>query len=105
MKKIIVGLVFGAIAGVIDVVPMILQNLTWDANISAFTMWMVIGFLLSVTNLNLNSIIKGIFISYLVLLPAAILIGWKQPVALLPIMIMTTILGGLLGFFINRYNY
>ena len=102
MKKIKIGLLFGIIAGVIDVIPMIMQNLTWDANISAFTMWIVVGFLIATIDLKINSIINGILIAFLVLLPSAILIGWKEPVSLIPILIMTTILGGLLGFSINK---
>lgn len=102
MKKIKIGLLLGIAAGVIDVIPMIMQNLTWDANISAFTMWIVVGFLIATIDLNINSIIKGILIAFLVLLPSAILIGWKEPVSLIPIIIMTTILGGLLGFSINK---
>jgi hypothetical protein len=35
------------IAGVIDVIPMVVQNLTWDANLSAFAHWVVTGFLIS----------------------------------------------------------
>lgn len=102
MKKIKVGLLLGIVAGVIDVIPMIMQNLTWDANISAFTMWIVVGFLIATINLNINPIIKGILTAFLVLLPTAILIGWKEPVSLIPIVIMTTVLGGLLGFSINK---
>ncbi|MGI6478238.1 MAG: hypothetical protein ACOX0M_02205 [Salinivirgaceae bacterium] len=102
MKKIKIGLLFGIIAGVIDVIPMIIQNLTWDANLSAFTMWIVVGFLIATIDLKINSVIKGILIAFLVLLPSAVLIGWKEPVSLVPIAIMTTILGGLLGFSINK---
>ncbi|HPW66487.1 MAG TPA: hypothetical protein PLS84_05325 [Salinivirgaceae bacterium] len=102
MKKIKIGLLLGMVAGVIDVIPMIMQNLTWDANISAFAMWIVVGFLIATIDLNINSIIKGVLIAFLVLLPTAILIGWKEPVSLIPIIIMTTILGGLLGFSINK---
>ena len=101
-RNIITGIGLGAVAGIIDVIPMIIQNLTWDANISAFLMWVVIGFVLSIAELKMNSILKGILISYLVLLPAAILIGWKEPVSLVPILIMTTILGGALGYSIHR---
>jgi len=102
MKKIKIGCFLGIVAGIIDVIPMIMQNLTWDANISAFTMWIVVGFLISTIDLNVNPIIKGILIAFLVLLPTAILIGWKEPFSLIPITIMTTILGGLLGFSINK---
>jgi drug/metabolite transporter (DMT)-like permease len=102
MKKIKIGLLLGIVAGIIDVIPMIMQNLTWDANISAFTMWIVVGFLIATIDLNINSIIKGILTAFLVLLPTAILIGWKEPVSLIPITIMTIFLGGLLGFSINK---
>ncbi len=102
MKKIKIGLLLGIVAGIIDVIPMIMQKLTWDANISAFTMWIVVGFLIATTNLNINSIIKGIVTAFLVILPTAILIGWKEPFSLIPIAAMTTILGGLLGFTIHK---
>jgi len=104
MKKIKIGILFGVFAGIIDVIPMIMQKLTWDANISAFSMWIVVGFLISTIDLKINSIIKGILIAFLVLLPSAILIGWSEPFTLIPIAIMTIILGGLLGVSIHRFS-
>jgi len=104
MKKQIVGIILGSIAGIIDVIPMIIQKLTWDANISAFIMWIVVGFLITTVDLKIKPIFKGILIAFLVLLPSAILIGWKEPVSLIPITIMTLILSSLLGFFINKYT-
>jgi drug/metabolite transporter (DMT)-like permease len=98
MKKIKIGILLGIVAGLIDVTPMIIQKLTWDADISAITMWIIVGFLISTIDLKINPIIKGILIAFLVLLPCAILIGWKEPISLIPIAIMTTILGGLIGF-------
>ncbi len=103
-RNIITGISLGTVVGIIDVIPMVIQRLTWDANISAFLMWVVIGFILSITELKINSILKGILISYLVLLPAAILIGWKEPLSLVPILIMTTILGGALGYSFHRFK-
>ena len=102
MRKIKIGIILGVIAGIIDVIPMIIQKLTWDANLSAFSMWIAVGFLISTVDLKINPIIKGILTAFLVLLPTAILIGWKEPISLIPISIMTTILGGLLGFTINK---
>jgi hypothetical protein len=103
-KKIFSGLLLGAAAGVIDVIPMILQKLTWDANISAFSMWVVIGFFLAVAEIKIPPILKGILFSFLALLPCAILIGWKEPESLIPISIMTLVLGSLLGYAIEKLN-
>lgn len=102
MNKIVAGLVLGLVAGIIDVIPMILQKLTWNANLSALTMWIIAGFLISTSELKLNSILKGILISFLVLTPNAIIIGWYKPTNLIPISIMTLVLGALLGFTIDK---
>jgi len=102
MKTIIIGIILGIAAGIIDVIPMIIKKLTWDANISAFLMWVIVGFLIATTNLNMNPILKGILIAFLVLTPCAVLIGWKEPKSLIPIFVMTLILGGLLGLLIPR---
>ncbi len=102
MKKIVAGLVLGLVAGIIDVIPMILQKLTWDANLSALAMWIIAGFLISTNELKINSILKGILISFLLLTPIAILIAWQEPMSLIPIAIMTLVLGALLGFTINK---
>lgn len=104
MKKAKIGILLGIVAGILDVTPMIIQKLTWDANISALTMWIIVGFFISTVDLKINSIIKGILISFLILLPTAILIGWKEPISLMPIGIITTILGGLLGFSIQKLS-
>ena len=102
MRKIKIGIILGVIAGIIDVILMIIQKLTWDANLSAFSMWIIVGFLISIVDLKINSIFKGVLIAFVVLIPTAILIGSKEPISLIPILIMTTILGGLLGFTINK---
>jgi hypothetical protein len=102
MRKTRIGLLVGFFAGLIDIVPMIIQKLTWDANLSALAMWIIAGFLTARTDLKINSIVKGILIAFLVLFPSAILIGWKEPISLLPISVMTILLGGLQGFIIPR---
>jgi len=102
-KRVGIGLALGAGAGVLDVIPMIAQHLTWDANLSAFTMWVVIGFFIAVVKLPMRAPLQGILTAFLCLAPAAILIGWKEPFALVPIAVMTTILGALLGYAIRRF--
>lgn len=104
MTKTKLGIMLGTLAGIIDVIPMISQKLTWDANLSAFFFWIISGFLIANTNLKIKGVVKGLVISFLVLLPSAILIGWKEPVTLIPIFIMTSILGSALGYFIDKYG-
>lgn len=101
MNKTVKGIVFGIIAGIIDLVPMIFQKLSMDASLSAFFMWVISGYLIAHTKIGLKGVFKGIVISFLVLIPSAILIGWKEPISLIPISIMTLILGGILGYFID----
>lgn len=102
MKRIMIGMGLGIVAGVLDVIPMVLQKLTWDANMSAFTLWVISGFLIAVTDIKVKPVLKGIMIPFLVLAPSAILIGWKEPFSLVPITVMTVLLGGLLGFLFDK---
>lgn len=102
MKKITIGIFFGVAAGTIDIILMIMQNLTWDVNISAFSMWVVIGYFITSVELKLNPILKGIMISCLAFLPLAIIIGWNDTNRLMPITVMTIILGGFIGYGIGK---
>ena len=97
-RKIIMGTALGVIAGIIDITPMMIQKLPIHAILSAFSMWVVLGFLVNTSTLKMNGVLKGLLLSFLVLLPTAILIGQGEPVSLIPISIMTVILGALLGF-------
>jgi len=98
MSNHLKGLLLGTAAGIIDVIPMILQKLTWDANLSAFSMWIVIGFLLSITNLKIKGVLKGIAIAFIVIIPTLFIISWHNPKVLLIVLPMTFILSSLLGF-------
>ena len=104
MNKLIIGLIVGIIAGIIDVIPMIIMKLSWDANISAFTMWVFVGVLISSNNINIPGVLKGLLISFMVLAPSAIIIGWKEPMSLIPIFVMTIILGSISGTVINIFT-
>lgn len=101
-NKILRGISLGIIAGIIDVIPMIFQGLTWDANVSAFVHWIIAGFFISTSSLALKPVLKGLTISFLLLIPVGILVGWSDPMGVLPMAIMTLILGSMLGYFIER---
>jgi hypothetical protein len=94
----------GAVAGVLDLIPMIVQKLPWEANLSAFSMWVVAGFFITTSRLAIPAPLLGLLTSFLCLLPCAIIIGAKEPLSLVPIAIMTTILGIGLGWAMKRFG-
>ncbi|MDD5455399.1 MAG: hypothetical protein PHV30_00025 [Candidatus Margulisbacteria bacterium] len=102
--RIVKGLLFGLLAGILDVLPMLVQRLSWDANISALSLWIISGYLITVTDIKINSVLKGLLVSFLILMPCAVLIGAKEPSSLIPISIMTIILGSGLGYVTGRFN-
>lgn len=99
-----VGTLFGIIAGIIDVIPMIIMGLTLDSCLSAFFMWIISGFIISMSDLELYPILKGIVISFLIFVPVGIIIAFAEPLSLVQIIIMIVILGSFLGFCIERYG-
>ncbi|MFH1564379.1 MAG: hypothetical protein ABIC82_00845 [bacterium] len=104
IKKIKLGIIFGIIAGIIDVIPMILQKLTWDANLSALAHWVIIGFVISVSNIKLKGALKGLAVSIILLIPIAFLAWWNDTSSIIPMTFSTIILGSLLGFLIDKYG-
>jgi len=102
--KILIGLAVGVIAGVIDVIPMILQHLTWDANLSAFAHWIIIGFVIATSTLPLKGAFKGLVIALVLFIPVGILVGWKEPVSLIPMLVMSVILGSVAGYVIEKFG-
>lgn len=104
LKNIKIGIIFGFFAGIIDVIPMLIQKLSWDANLSAFSMWVIAGFLIATSDLKTSNVLKGIVISILIFIPAGFLIAAKEPAGLIPISIFLLILGSLLGYFIGKYK-
>jgi len=103
MQNIKIGLGFGVLAGVVDVIPMIIQGLSWDANLSAFAFWVIVGLAIATTNIKLKGALKGIAISLTLMIPLAIVIGAQDPFVLIPILIMNLILGSALGLLIEKY--
>ena len=81
-----------------------IQTITLITGGTAFLMWVVISYFVYCNNQNINQIIKSIIISFLILIPNAILIGWNNPIGVVPVIIMTLILSILMGFITGKIN-
>jgi hypothetical protein len=97
-RNIFLGLALGFVAGILDCIPMIAQEMPWAAVWGAFSLWIVVGFMVATSNLALRPILKGMIIALLCLIPSLIIIVWDAPVSIIPIVIITLILGGLIGW-------
>jgi len=97
MKNILIALIIGLIAAIIDVVPMIIQKIDKSACISAFVQWIILGLIIPYVYWNMQPWLKGLIISELVTLPVMILVFAKEPKSVIPIFIFTAVLGTLVG--------
>jgi hypothetical protein len=102
VKRIVIGTAVGTVAGIIDFIPMIIQRVPVNGCLSALFMWIVTGFIISTSTLKLAGVLKGAVLSLLILLPMTFIIAWGEPFTLVPIGVMTIILGGACGFVIEK---
>ncbi len=97
MSKLLITLIIGTVAGVIDVIPMIMQKLDKFANWSAFVHWIVLTLIISYLDVPWAGWLKGLVFAELSALPIMILVAKDDPKSAIPIAIMSAILGILVG--------
>ena len=93
MNDILTALVIGVIAGIIDVIPMLIQKLNKYANLSAFVHWVVLGLIIPFVHWNVDPWLKGLFIGVLSAIPVIILVSEKDKKSIIPVLMMSALLG------------
>lgn len=99
MNHLLIGLIIGLGAAVLDIIPMIIKKLDPLFILSAFTLWIVVGLLSMKVKLVPISVINGNVIALLVLLPSIFLIMKVDKEAIPQILITTLVLGAAVGYF------
>jgi hypothetical protein len=97
MKNLQRSLILGIAAGTVDVVPMILQGLNWYANASAFVFWIGMGVIIPSIDWKLRGWLKGLIVAELAILPILIIVAKADIKGIVPISLMTALLGSLVG--------
>jgi hydrogenase/urease accessory protein HupE len=97
MSKLAISLAIGIGAGVLDIIPMILQKLDKYAISSAFVHWVILGFIISYIKLPLPSWLSGITVAVLTALPVVILVAKEDPRSIVPILGLSVVLGAIVG--------
>lgn len=104
MTKLIISLFIGFVAGVIDVIPMLIQKLDTYACLSAFVHWIVLGVLISYVDFSMPNWLKGLIVAEMSILPIIIIVLKDDPKSVLPIIIMSAILGVFVGITTGKFT-
>lgn len=97
MTKLYISLGIGLIAGLIDIIPMIVKKIDKYSTISAFVHWIILGFVISYIQLPIADWLKGVVIAEISALPIVILVLKTDAKSMVPIMMMSALLGCLVG--------
>lgn len=98
MREMLLTLLIGVIAGIIDVLPMIKMKLDKYSVSSAFVHYIIAPFIIFNTELfGMAWWLKGGVISLLLAVPTMILVAKDDKKSVVPMVIMSIILGTLVG--------
>ncbi len=97
MNDILIALTIGIIAGIIDVIPMIIQKMEKAANLSAFFHWVVLGLIIPFVSWNIAPWLKGLIVAEMSAIPVLFMVATDDKKAILPITLMSAILGIAVG--------
>jgi hypothetical protein len=103
MNGIVVSLLIGVIAGVVDVVPMLLQKLDKLAIVSAFIHWIVLGLIIPHIDLGIAPWLTGMVVAVLTAVPIMVIVYPEDPKAIIPMLVASIVIGTLVGLAGSRF--
>ena len=98
MNTLLLSVIIGIVAGVIDIIPMVIQKLDRRATISAFLQYFFVSII--IVNIELPHVVwwvQGGLISVALALPVVALVASEDKKAVPIILTMAAILGTLIG--------
>jgi hypothetical protein len=106
MENLLIAAAIGLVAGIIDVVPMLIQKLDKKSCISAFVHYFVLGFIIPFVHWDLAPWLKGSIVAFLLSVPVMVIVYPVDKKAIIPMIVFALILGALIGVagasFINQ---
>lgn len=93
MNNILIALFLGIIAGIIDIIPMIIQKLSRTATLSAFAHWVVLGVVIPYVSWGVDPWLKGLVLGELFAIPVVIMVSKDNKKSIYPIILMSALLG------------
>jgi hypothetical protein len=97
MNDFVIAVIIGLVAGLIDVIPMLIRKLDKRDSISAFIHYFALGLIIPFVNWEMTPWIKGIIIALLTSIPIMIIVYPKDKKAIIPMVLFSLILGAGIG--------
>ena len=97
MNDFLIAVIIGIIAGLIDIIPMIIQKIDKRDTISAFLHYFALGLIIPFVNWSIVPWITGIVIAILTSIPIMIIVYPRDKKAIIPMIIISLILGAGIG--------
>lgn len=105
MREILLTILIGVCAGVIDIIPMIKMKKDKYSIASAFSVYFIAPYLIYSTSLfDMVWWLKGAVITFIIALPTMLLVAKTEKKAIPAIFIMTLVIGTLIGIAGNFLN-
>lgn len=103
MKRIVVGLIGGAIGSIINILFLLLApDLEIEVYIATGITWIAIGILISLCNFKINGILKGIMVSFLVSASSLVYTFTSSASGSIWTLINTLVVGAVIGYAIEK---
>ncbi|MGC4067465.1 MAG: hypothetical protein QM784_23020 [Polyangiaceae bacterium] len=103
MSRLARGLLIGAVAGVLDVLPMIFLAPSRSAMASAFLHWVLLGFVITYIELPLRHWMKGLVVGLAAAVPVIAMVMEQDPKSVAPIALFSAMLGAAVGAATGRW--
>jgi hypothetical protein len=103
MSRLAKGLLIGAVAGIVDVLPMVAMGTTTDAMVSAFLHWVFLGFVITYLELPIPHWAKGVLVGLAAATPVVAMVIGQDPKAPGPIVLCSAVLGAAVGAATGRW--
>jgi hypothetical protein len=105
MKKILLSILIGMLAGGIAIIPIIIKKYDPETTLTAFLHVTTIGILIPYINMHVRSWFKGLLIMVLTTIPLFVIVSHKNYEMMIPVILLTAVLGLLIGMISGRLFY
>ena len=102
-SKLSASLMIGFGAGVIDILPGVLNGVDIRVTVAGFSFWVTTALVVAYVSLPLKHWQKGLLISSLLAIPGVVLLSLVHPDSVIAMIVLTVFLGALVGHLTGKY--